>query len=322
VLLVLRALGLGDLLTAVPALRALADAFPHHRRVLAAPAALRPIAALTGAVDAVADARPLEPIRLGASPDVGVNLHGRGPQSHEVVLATRPRRLVAFEHVEVPRSWGSPRWREDEHEVRRWCRLLAEHGIPADPRRLALEPPTRVAPGAAAGATLVHPGAASPSRRWPVERWATVARFEALAGRRVLVTGSPSERRLAEQVAAGGGLDPSAVLAGRTDLEELASVVASAGLVLSGDTGVAHLATAFGTPSVVLFGPTPPDRWGPPEDRSRHVVLWRGHSGDPHAPTTDPGLLEIGVEDVLDGIGRVRAAMRAPLVGADGGAAR
>jgi ADP-heptose:LPS heptosyltransferase len=54
-LVVLRALGLGDLLTAVPALRALAAAFPEHRRVLATPAALAPLAALTGAVDEVVD---------------------------------------------------------------------------------------------------------------------------------------------------------------------------------------------------------------------------------------------------------------------------
>jgi ADP-heptose:LPS heptosyltransferase len=95
------------------------------------------------------------------------------------------------------------------------------------------------------------------------------------------------------------------VLAGRTDLRGLAETVAGAGRVVCGDTGVAHLATAFGTPSVVLFGPTPPSEWGPPPDRAQHRALWAGRRGDPHARTPDPGLLEIGVADVLAALSRL-----------------
>jgi hypothetical protein len=31
-------------------------------------------------------------------------------------------------------------------------------------------------------------------------------------------------------------------------------------------------------------------------------VLWAGRTGDPHASSTDPGLLEIGVEDVCTAV--------------------
>jgi ADP-heptose:LPS heptosyltransferase len=297
-----RALGLGDFLTGIPALRALARAFPDHRRVLAAPAAIAPLAALSGAVDAVADVAPLAPLPgdLHAA-DVAVNLHGRGPQSHEVLLASRPDRLVAF-GCDDPLVDG-PRWRADEHEVARWCRLLSESGIPADPRELDLAaPPLPRQLQQAGGATVIHPGAASGSRRWPASRWSAVAKAERAAGRRVLITGSAAERELADAVAASAGLEREAVLAGRTDLTDLAAVVGAAGRVACGDTGVAHMATALEVPSVVLFGPTPPSEWGPPADRPWHRALSAGGRGDPHGREPDPGLLAIGVEEVIDAL--------------------
>jgi ADP-heptose:LPS heptosyltransferase len=186
--------------------------------------------------------------------------------------------------------------------VARWCRLLAESGVPADPGRLGLE----VEPDpAAAGATVVHPGAADAGRRWPADRFAAVARRERRDGRRVLVTGGPGEVALAREVAATAGLPPGDVLAGRTDLVALARVVAGADRLVCGDTGVAHLASAVATPSVVLFGPVPPAEWGPPEADGRHVALWAGRPGDPHAARTDPGLLRIWVGDVLAALDRL-----------------
>jgi ADP-heptose:LPS heptosyltransferase len=301
---VLRALGLGDLLTAVPALRALADAFPRHPRLLATPAVLAPLARASGAVDEVVPAEGLgEPLhrRLHGA-GLAVNLHGRGPESSELLLATEPRRLVAFAHPAVPASSQGPRWRPDEHEVVRWCRLLEESGIAADPTRLDLELPPGPVPHGAAGATLIHPGAASPARRWPPERFAEVARAEVAGGRRVIVTGGPAEVELANDVAARAGLPETAVHAGQGGVLTIARLVAAADRVVCGDTGVAHLATALRTPSVVLFGPTSPARWGPPSDRPWHRPLWAGTSGDPHGQLPDPGLLAIDVDQVTEAL--------------------
>jgi ADP-heptose:LPS heptosyltransferase len=261
--------------------------------VLAAPASIAPLAALSATVDEVVDTAPLAPLDPALhGADVAVNLHGRGPRSHRLLQDARPRRLVAFDD-------HGPGWRSDEHEVHRWCRLLRHAGIAADPADLHLPAPAVPPPPAWRGATVVHPGAASGARRWPPGRWAEVARRLAGGGRTVLVTGGPGEVALAEEVAGRAGLPPSAVLAGRTDLIGLAAVVAAADLLLCGDTGVAHLATALGIPSVVLFGPVPPSEWGPPPDRPQHVALWAGHRGDPHAADVDPGLLRITVDDVL-----------------------
>ena len=303
-LLVLQALGLGDFLTALPALRALGAALPGHRRVLAMPAALAPLARLAGVADEVVDARPLAPLPpLTPPPDVAVNFHGSGPQSHHVLLATRPRRLFAFAHPDVAESVGGAVFDAEEHVVERWCRLLAGYGIEADATQLELLPPGRrlpvAAPAHARGATVIHPGAASAARRWPAERFAAVARAERHAGRRMIVTGNADERVLATSIARAAGIDEADVYAGRTSLVELAALVAAAGRVVCGDTGVAHLATALRTPSVVLFGPVSPKQWGPPSERTWHRVLWTGGTGDPHGATLDAGLAAIGVHDVL-----------------------
>jgi len=299
-LLVLRALGLGDFLTAVPAYRALARAFPAHRRVLAAPRALHALLPLLGGTfDAAVDARALEPLPEGLrAPDVAVNLHGRGPQSHAILAALAPRRLIAFSDETAPASAAGPRWRADEHEVLRWCRLLTESGIPADPAELDLEPPLEPTPPAFAGATIVHPGAASGSRRWPADRFAAVARHCARRGETVIVTGTAHERALTAEVRRLAHLPCEADLGGRTSLPQLAALVAAAGRVICGDTGVAHLASAYRIPSLVLFGPVSPAEWGPPR-RPQHRALWAGRRGDPHALEIDPGLRALPAERVV-----------------------
>ncbi|WP_061294028.1 glycosyltransferase family 9 protein [Herbidospora cretacea] len=267
-LLVLRGLGLGDLLTGVPALRALRRAFPSHRLVLAAPEPYREI--LDGEADAWLDVSGPGPVPAGRC-DVAVNLHGRGPRSVAALRATRPRLLMS--HT------TGPAWDPGAHEVARWCALLEWYGVPADPADL------RLGSGDRTGPVVVHPGAASGARRWPPERFAEVA-----AELDAVVTAGPGERDLARRVAGGRSvLLPS--------LRELADLVRDARLLICGDTGVAHLAAAFGTPSVVLFGPTPPALWGPPP--GPHQVIWHGTTGDPHGAAPDPGLLKITVTEVL-----------------------
>lgn len=295
--LVLRNLGLGDFLTGIPALRALRRSFPSAELVVVAPTVLEPLARLARVADRVSPLLPVD------RTDVGVNLHGRGPESHGVLLATRPTRLIAFEHEEIPESRRMPRWRRDEHEVTRWCRLLVESGIPADPSDLRVQ----VEPRGRSDTTLIHPGAASGSRRWPAERFAAVARAEWEAGREVVITGGPEEIALARAVAEHAGLPQSTVHAGETSLVELAGLVAAAGRVVCGDTGVGHLATAVGTPSVVLFGPVSPQHWGPPRS-SKHRALWAGLTGDPHEENVHAGLLAIDVCDVLAELGRLEVA--------------
>lgn len=304
--LVLRALGLGDLLTAVPALRALRTAVPDARLVVAAPAGLEPLVRLLPEVDELLATAARDDLDPPFSPDLAVNLHGRGPESHRALLRCLPRRVVAFRSDAA--GVEGPAWREQEHEAARWCRLLRESlGAPADPTDglLGTAPPTD-----RPGVLVVHPGAASPARRWPAERYAEVARRLRAHGD-VVLTGGPDEAGLALEVARAADLPPDAVLAGRTDLETLAGLVGHARVVVSGDTGVAHLAAAYDRPAVALFGPTPPQWWAPAWGRTR--VLWRGMGpGDPHAGAPDAALLALSTGEVWDTVQRVLGAHRLP----------
>jgi ADP-heptose:LPS heptosyltransferase len=297
--LVYRAIGLGDLLAGVPALRALRRALPGHQIVLAAPGSQAPLIELIDAVDRHLPTEELAPVAwTDAPPDVAIDLHGNGPESRGLLERLDPTRVVGFD---------KQTWDPDEHERVRWCRLVAEafSSTPQAPGQLAVEQladdvllPRPAVPSVAPGAVVVHPGAASGSRRWPAERFADVAGALAAGGHQVVISGSAGERDLAEDVARRAGLPVDAVLAGATDLGGLAALVAEAALVVCGDTGTAHLASAFATPSVLLFGPTPPSRWGPPP--GPHTVLWHGDRvGDPHAADPDPALLRITVAEVL-----------------------
>lgn len=294
-ILVLRALGIGDLATAVPALRGLRAAFANRPIALAAPGWLAPLAGLTGAVDRLISVAELAPVPV-AGPHCAVNLHGRGPQSHRLLQATEPGTLWGFACPAA--GHGGPEWSEAEHEVHRWCRLLHWYGVAADPADLVLrQPPAGRTP---AGTTVVHPGAKDPARRWPVDRFVAVARVLAERGHRVVVTGSAADAPIAAELARRAGLPPRAVLAGRTGMAELAAVIAYARLVVSGDTGAAHLATAYRTPSVVLFGSMAPHRWGPPPERPEHWSLWHGElAGLPACAGPHPALLAITVDEVL-----------------------
>ena len=151
------------------------------------------------------------------------------------------------------------------------------------------------------GLTLVHPGAAAVSRRWPADRFAKVAAQLRREGHRVVITGGHAERSLAERVAAASGVPTMLDL----PLLQLLSTVAAARLVVCGDTGIAHVASNYRTPSVLLFGPVRPAEWGPPDDPVHRVIFAGDGTGNPHGTDPDPALLRITVPEVLDAVRQV-----------------
>ncbi|KIA75168.1 glycosyltransferase, LPS heptosyltransferase family [Arthrobacter sp. MWB30] len=303
-LLALRALKLGDLLVAVPALRGLRRAFPEHRILYAGPAWIAGALELVGGVEHLPTPGLDEPLTLPhGSVDVAVNLHGNGAESRLRIQELGANRVVAHASDGI----AGPSWITGIPERERWTRLLTWHGIDADPLDYRLNRPTVSSPRP--GATVIHVGAAYGSRLWPVERFADVAVDLAAAGHRIVLTGGASERARAEEVAALAGLKGAnlddGVLAGQQGLAEFAATIAEARLVVSADTGAAHLASAYERPSVVLFGPAPAEEWGPPP--GPHVVLTAVElrRGDVFSAEPDPALLAVSVRDVLDAVERL-----------------
>jgi ADP-heptose:LPS heptosyltransferase len=300
VALALRALKLGDLLVAVPALKAMRRALPEHRLLLATSAWLAPLLPLVPGLDGLVPAKGLDallPIPPGRV-DVAANLHGNGPESRAIVDALEAR--VAVQHAR-PGEAGLP-WLDGILERARWVRLTGAFGMPGDEDDVGLDRPA--VPSAATGAAVVHVGAFYGSRQWPAARFAAVARALAEQGREVVFSGSASERPRALEVARLGGFDEATVLAGRIELDGFAALIADAALVVTADTGAAHLASAYRIPSVVLFGPAPPEEWGPPAS-GPHRVLTHAELrvGDTFGAEPDPALLAVTVDEVLEAIG-------------------
>lgn len=139
-----------------------------------------------------------------------------------------------------------------------------ELGVSAEDERQgeALLEKAGVASGEGTLATLI-PGANSEGKRWPAERFASLAReLVDRHGFTVLVNGGPAERELASFVAseAGRGERVVALPALGGTLGSLKALLRRSRVVVSNDTGPRHMAAAVGAPLVSLFGPTDP-RW-------------------------------------------------------------
>ena len=114
--------------------------------------------------------------------------------------------------------------------------------------------------------------AARPARNWFPERFAELAdRLRDEGGATVVFVGGDEDRDLVQRVLTK--MHGTAVsLAGELRLDETAALLSRCACLVSSDTGPLHLATAVQTPVVGLFGSTDPLRTGPVGDGHRVIV--------------------------------------------------
>lgn len=146
-------------------------------------------------------------------------------------------------------------------------------------------------------AVLINPGAGWGAKRWPVERYAEVARSLLNRGFRVFVNAGPGEVVLAETVVSRTGGGAEALLC---SVEQLIAITRRVCLAIAGDTGPLHLACALGRPVVGIYGPTDPARNGP--FGAPFKVLRNADSKRDHSRRDEPeaGLLTISAEQVIE----------------------
>jgi ADP-heptose:LPS heptosyltransferase len=297
---VFRALQLGDLLCAVPALRALRHAWPEARITLIGLPWARDFVARMPYLD---DFLPFPGFpglpeitpNYGAIPeflcnarahefDLAIQMHGSGELTNPIVAMLGARHTAGFVPpggwcMEPERYLG---WPEHLHELRRLLALTEFLGAPSlgehielplhDAEKLAFEDLQEEFDLRAGGYVCIHPGARLPSRRWLPERFARVADWAADQDFQIVLTGMADEAGIAETVKAHMKA-PVIDLVGRTSLGTLAAIVRDARLVISNDTGISHVAAALESPSVVICCGADAKRWQP-LDTALHPVVW------------------------------------------------
>lgn len=124
---------------------------------------------------------------------------------------------------------------------------------------------------------VVHPAPKFNYKMWHLEGWVEVGRRLIENDLRVYVTGSGEAREVEYARAIAQRLGASArSLAGALDLGALGCLLANAALYVGPDTAITHMAAALGVPTVALYGPSNPVKWGPwPRGQEAPSNPWR-----------------------------------------------
>ncbi|SFB06530.1 ADP-heptose:LPS heptosyltransferase [Amycolatopsis marina] len=283
---VLRGGGLGDLLFAMPAIHALAAAYPDAELVLLGtplhaallhdrPGPVSRVSTLPVAtgVHEPKDRAPDESEQerffreVAREPvDLAVQLHGGGRWSNAFLHRLDPTWTVGARTEDAaPMSRWLP-YRFYQQEMMRALEIVGLAGAPPvylEPRIALTQADLDVAAESLRGLPepllAVHPGATDPRRQWPPERFAEVAAKCAEEGASVVVLGAPDERELVAEVTelTRQRLPGTAAEAvrGHADLSlsALCGVLARSAVLIGNDSGPRHLAKALGTPTVGIF---------------------------------------------------------------------
>jgi len=266
---------LGDVVMALPLIRALRASRPDAEVTLIGKAQFRPLFELTGL--------PFE--NYQPLPDRGSrywftfrNLRHRYPDVYVLLthslrgdleaLLTGCRQRFGIEKPGRRRPLLSHAYRvpksevlESSHQIAEWQAFLEEFGLKAAVDRGPFTTLLTTAPDRSTRIGLIAGSENTPAKRWPIVHWRTL--IGDLPHVRFSLFGTLNDRRITDEIAAGFPAGQVENLAGRTDLSAFGRALQACDLLISNDTGGMHLGNALGIPVIGLFGPTNPVRTGP-----------------------------------------------------------
>ncbi len=299
-LAIFRALQLGDMLCAVPALRALRSALPGTRITLVGlPWTAQFARRFSHYIDDFIafpghEALPEQAVQQHMLADfyagmrarrfdMAIQLHGSGVQSNLITRAFGARAMAGYgDERPGPGEFLIPA-PHDEPESSRLLALASSLGAPsageqlefpiteADERELwASGLVNDLQPGSY---VCIHPGARLLDKCWPAVRFAQVAdQVARQSGLRIVLTGSANEALLTSAVA-GFMRSPALDTASPMSIGAMAALMKRSRLLIANDTGVSHIAAGLGLPSVIIFSKANMRRWSP-LNKERHRCLW------------------------------------------------
>ena len=298
-ILIFRALQLGDLLCAIPAIRALRFSYPDAEITLLGlpwakslltrfPDYFNDFIAFPGFPGLPEQAFKPEDILTFLAEmqskkfDLVLQMQGNGSIVNPLTELLGGFYTAGFYRDEDYRP--SPlfiRYPNDKPEIERHLSLMNHLGVPSagnelefplsnydkddfDQLNLQLIPQKYI---------CVHPGSRSEARQWLPEYFASLADYCQEQGFDVVLTGTKDEEYLAEQVMQN--MQHQAYnMVGKTSLGAVAVLIKNAFALISNCTGVSHIAAAFSTPSIVISLHGEPERWSPLNRSLHRTIDW------------------------------------------------
>ena len=155
----------------------------------------------------------------------------------------------------------------------------------------------------------ICPGAEfGPSKRWPAEYYAEIAKFYVNKGWNVLCIGSKNDEDIGIEIGSLNNLrcnESFINLIGKTSLQDAIDILAFTEKVVTNDSGLMHIAAAVKTPLVALYGPSSPEYTPPLISKKKILRKTQGYEKVRYGSNEKgyhQSLLDIKPEEVLDAL--------------------